>query len=134
MKKPHSLANFSKEEFLNLFDGLYEHSPWVIEEAYITVKDNEKYDNINEFHALLSQIMLGANKELQLKLIKAHPMLAGHEAKEGDLTNFSVNEQKSAGLNSCTKKEIQIFNSLNRTYFTKYGFPYILAVKGKKKQ
>jgi OHCU decarboxylase len=131
---PYNLINFSKEKFLNTFYDLYEHSPWVIEEGYDKIKNDKKYEDIDEFHKLLSNIILEADTELQMKLIKSHPMLAGREAKEGELTDFSTNEQKSAGLNNCTKDEIKLFDRLNKEYFTKFDFPYILAVKGKNKE
>jgi OHCU decarboxylase len=131
---PHNLANFSKKEFIKLFKDLYEHSPWVVEESYEDVKNDSTYEEIEPFHKLLSNIMLNASKKLQDKLIKAHPMLAGKEAKKGELTDFSNSEQKSAGLDSCTPKEIKLFNTLNNQYFEKFGFPYILAVKGRNKK
>lgn len=134
MKKPYALANESKDKYLEVFKELYEHSPWVIQNVYEIVKSDKKFDDIEKFHALLCEEMLAANDFLRMNLIKAHPMLAGKEAQKGELTDFSTNEQKSAGLNSCTKEEIELFNKLNRNYFEKFNFPYILAVKGKNKE
>jgi OHCU decarboxylase len=131
--KPFSLANSNKEKFIETFNELYEHSPWIIEKAFETVKSDRKYDDLKEFHNLLSQIVLEANKELQNLLIKAHPMLAGKKAMANELTDFSTNEQKSAGLNSCSEEEIKKFDELNQKYFKKFGFPFIMAVKGSTK-
>ena len=77
MKKPNELANINKDDFLKTFAELYEHSIWVVENAFDEVKDDEKYNDINTFHGLLANIVLNASKELQDSLIKAHPMLAG---------------------------------------------------------
>ena len=134
MNTPYNLANENKELFLLTFNELYEHSSWVIKNAFNTVKSDKKYDQLEEFHTLLSTIVLDAKKELQDSLIKAHPMLAGKKAMANELTNFSTNEQKSAGLNTCTTEEIDTFDNLNKTYFDKFDFPFIFAVKGKTKE
>lgn len=134
MKKPNKLANISKEEFISTFEELYEHSSWVVQNAFEEVKSDAKYDDINIFYDLLAGIVLSASKELQDNLIKAHPMLAGKKAMQNELTDFSTSEQKSAGLNSCSQDEIEIFNRLNKIYFDKFDFPFIMAVKGKSKE
>lgn len=134
MNYPHTLANQDKSVFLKTFDELYEHSPWVIEKAFESIKKDSKYDKLDEFHKILSTTVLNETDELQMSLIKAHPMLAGKQAKNDELTDFSTNEQKSAGLNSCTNEEIKLFDELNKTYFDKFDFPYILAVKGRNKK
>jgi len=133
MKYPHDIAKESKELFFKTFDELYEHSPWVIEKAYEKIKSDSKYNNLNEFHSLLANTVLNENITLQMSLIKAHPMLAGKKAKDNELTDFSAKEQKSAGLNSCSDEEIKLFDNLNKIYFDKFNFPYILAVKGRNK-
>jgi len=134
MKYPHTLANESKTEFLKTFDELYEHSPWVIEKSFEFIKKDSKYDDLEEFHKILSNTVLNETQALQMSLIKAHPMLAGKQAKENELTDFSTDEQKSAGLNSCTNDEIKLFDELNKAYYDKFDFPYILAVKGRVKE
>lgn len=131
--RPYSLANSSRKKFIETFNELYEHSPWIVEKAFGIVKSDKKYDDLEEFHKILSQIVLEADKELQNSLIKAHPMLAGKKAMANELTNFSTNEQKSAGLNNCDEDEIKRFDELNQKYFEKFGFPFIMAVKGSTK-
>jgi len=134
MNTPYKLANENKELFLLTFNDLYEHSSWVIEKAFETVKSDKRFDQIEEFHTLLSTIVLEETKALQDSLIKAHPMLAGKKAMANELTDFSTNEQKSAGLDTCTNEEIETFDNLNKTYFDKFDFPFIFAVKGKTKK
>ena len=77
--------------------------------------------------------MLSSNNDLQDNLIIAHPLLAGKKAQNNELTDFSTTEQKSAGLNDCTDDEIKLFEKLNEEYFEKFNFPFIMAVKEKKK-
>jgi OHCU decarboxylase len=131
MKLPTELANQSAKEFLEVFQNLYEHSPWFVEQSLVHVAADDKYNNLEKFHQLLSEIMLQAKSELQDNLIVAHPMLAGKKAQNNELTDFSTTEQKSAGLNDCSDNEIELFKELNNKYFSKFNFPFIMAVKEK---
>ena len=133
MKLPTELANQSAKEFLEVFQNLYEHSPWFVEQSLVHVAADDKYNNLEKFHQLLSEIMLQAKSELQDNLIVAHPMLAGKKAQNNELTDFSTTEQKSAGLNNCSDNEIELFKELNNKYFSKFNFPFIMAVKEKNK-
>jgi OHCU decarboxylase len=133
MKLPTELANQSAKEFLEVFQNLYEHSPWFVEQSLVHVAADDKYNNLEKFHQLLSEIMLQAKSELQDNLIVAHPMLAGKKAQNNELTDFSTTEQKSAGLNDCSDNEIELFKELNNKYFSKFNFPFIMAVKEKNK-
>jgi len=133
MKLPQELAQDSAEKFLKTFKNLYEHSPWFVEQSLESVLANEKYNSLKAFHQLLCEIMLSSNHDLQDNLIIAHPLLAGKKAQNNELTDFSTTEQKSAGLNDCTEDEIKLFEKLNEEYFEKFNFPFIMAVKEKKK-
>ena len=133
MRLPSELARKSSSEFLEVFNNLYEHSPWFIEQSLNYVEADDKYNNLEKFHQLLCEIMLQANNDLQDKLILSHPMLAGKKAQNNDLTDFSKTEQKSAGLNDCNDSEIKLFKELNHQYFIKFNFPFIMAVKEKNK-
>jgi 2-oxo-4-hydroxy-4-carboxy-5-ureidoimidazoline decarboxylase len=133
MKLPTELANQSAKEFLEVFQNLYEHSPWFVEQSLVHVAADDKYNNLEKFHQLLSEIMLQAKSELQDNLIVAHPMLAGKKTQNNELTDFSTTEQKSAGLNDCSDNEIELFKELNNKYFSKFNFPFIMAVKEKNK-
>ena len=133
MKLPTELARQSSKDFLEVFQNLYEHSPWFVEQSLVHVAADDKYNNLEKFHQLLSEIMLQAKSELQDNLIVAHPMLAGKKAQNNELTDFSTTEQKSAGLNDCSDNEIELFKELNNKYFSKFNFPFIMAVKEKNK-
>ena len=133
MKLPQELAKDSSNKFLDIFKNLYEHSPWFVEQSLEIVLEDEKYNNLEKFHALLSEIMLSADTERQDNLITSHPMLAGKKAQNNQLTEFSTTEQKSAGLNDCNDDEIKLFEAFNDEYFSKFNFPFIMAVKEKDK-
>ena len=66
-------------------------------------------------------------------MLNAHPDLAGRLAAAKRLTPESASEQASAGLDALTDKERELFSKLNAAYVTTFGFPFIIAVKGKTK-
>jgi OHCU decarboxylase len=76
------------------------------------------------------EAMRRAPRARQLALIRGHPDLAGRAAVRGELTEASSAEQAGAGLDQCTPAEFQRFRELNGRYQAKFGFPFILAVKG----
>ena len=133
MELPLNLAQQSAEAFLKTFENLYEHTPWFVEKSLPLVLADKKYNSLEKFHELLSNIMLNAEADLQENLIVAHPTLAGKKAQNNELTDFSTTEQKSAGLSDCSDSEIELFEELNREYFAKFDFPFIMAVKEKNK-
>ncbi|MDB4037435.1 2-oxo-4-hydroxy-4-carboxy-5-ureidoimidazoline decarboxylase [Candidatus Thioglobus sp.] len=133
MELPLNLALQSAEAFLKTFENLYEHTPWFVEKSLPLVLADKKYNSLEKFHELLSNIVLNADSDLQDNLIVAHPTLAGKKAQNNELTDFSNTEQKSAGLSDCSESEIELFEELNRAYFAKFDFPFIMAVKEKNK-
>ena len=115
--------------FIEKFGGLYEHSPWIADRAFATGVI-EKCDTVDKLHAVLKQVVTVAETELKLNLILAHPDLACAPERRADLTDASQNEQSGAGLNRCSAEEYQAFQDLNQRYREKFGFPFIIAVKG----
>jgi OHCU decarboxylase len=105
--------------------ALFEHSPWVAEEAW----RRGPFDTAAELHAALEAAMREAPRERQLALINAHPELAGREAQAGTLTRESSSEQASAGLDRLTPAELEALQRLNRDYRERFGFPLIVCVR-----
>lgn len=120
-------TKMSKSTFVEQFGGVYEHSAWVAEKAY----DDGLPESAEALVSCLRAIIEAAGEAPQLALLRAHPDLAGKLAKSGELTAESTSEQAGAGLDECTPEEFSEFTNLNDIYKTKFGFPYILAVKGR---
>jgi len=116
----------NKYAYVDRFGGVYEHSPWVAEKAFDMGPPAPA-----ELPSVMRQIVEDAGHEAQLALLRAHPDLAGKLAKTGELTHESTSEQASAGLDQCTEAEFEAFTSLNERYKARFGFPYILAVRGR---
>ena len=117
--------SLQREEFVEKFGSLYEHSPWVAEGA----SEERPFENLSEMHDAFGQTLREAPSDRQFSVIKAHPDLAGKAATAGDLTPESTQEQASVGLDRLTPEEYESFTELNEAYKEKFGIPMIFAVR-----
>jgi OHCU decarboxylase len=117
--------------FVEAFGDVFEHSSWVAEGAH-TAGLTQAADSADGLHAGMSRIVRDAPHEKQLALLRAHPDLAGR-IKVAEMTADSQAEQTGSGLTQLSEAERQRFLALNETYRTKFGFPFIIAVKGRTK-
>lgn len=124
--KPAEINRMDRDAFVRLFGRLYERSPWVAEEAW----ELRPFGGIDDLHRGMQEIVNGSDGGRRMKLIRCHPDLAGKAAVAGDLTSSSMAEQASAALDQCTPQEFEQFQRLNRDYKKKFGFPFIMAVRG----
>lgn len=119
----------ARADFVSMFGGVFEHSPFIAERAYdaglmlvpLTAKS---------VHDALTSIFRRASREERLGVLRAHPDLAGKLAIAGGLTEDSKKEQAGAGLDRLSAAEHARFTELNTAYIEKFGFPFIIAVKG----
>lgn len=126
-------SQLTQADFVAIFADIYEHSPWVAEQAYQQYQAQKVDGNIDDITSLqqcMADILLAANHEQQLALINAHPDLAGRAAVNGELTAASTSEQAGAGIDQCTTEEFNNFTQLNDAYKAKFNFPFIKAVRG----
>lgn len=122
----------SRDDYVARFGGVFEHSPWIAERAYDADGLQETPTAEGVHVALVGQFRAASASE-QLGVLRAHPDLAGKLAIAGDLTEESRNEQAGAGLDRLSPGEHARFTDLNTAYTDKFGFPFIIAVKGKTK-
>ncbi|MGK0618049.1 2-oxo-4-hydroxy-4-carboxy-5-ureidoimidazoline decarboxylase [Meiothermus cerbereus] len=120
-----AINQLSKKAFVEQLGWVFEHSPWVAEKAW----EHRPWASLEALHHSLVRVVREAPKEAQLALIRAHPDL-GSRAR---MAQASVAEQKGAGLDALTPTEFERIQTLNRAYTGKFGFPFILAVRGKSK-
>ena len=116
----------SPAEAAQLLDGLYEHSPWIAERALA----QRPFTSLAHLKHAMTEVLAQAGLEAQLGLIRAHPELAGKAMVSQTLTAESTNEQNKAGLTQCTPEELAHIGQLNAEYKAKFGWPFILAVRG----
>lgn len=122
----------TRAAFVAAYGGIYEHSPWIAEALFAQGLGSAQ-DTADGLHAAMAAIVDSAPHDRRLALLRAHPDLAGRLAIRGELTAHSSAEQASAGLDSCSPDEHARFSGLNDAYRRKFGFPFIMAVKGRQR-
>jgi OHCU decarboxylase len=125
-------SRMDREEFVEKFGGVFEHSPWVAERAF-KLELGPAHDSAGGLHNALCRVFRSATETERLGVLKAHPDLAGKLAAAKRLTPESSKEQASAGLDALTDAERELFSKLNSAYVANFGFPFIMAVKGRTK-
>jgi len=112
--------------FVAALGGIFEHSPWVAERALAT----RPFATAEALHATMVAAVAAAGEEAQLALLRAHPELAGRAMIRSELTADSTREQAGAGLTQCSPDEYSRLQDLNARYIARFGFPFIVAVRG----
>ena len=117
-----------KARFVEVFGGIYEHSPWIAERAH-ALELGPAHDSAVGLANALARMFRSASHDERLGVLRAHPDLAGKLAAARRLTAESTSEQASAGLDALTDAERATFETLNTAYTEKHGFPFIIAVR-----
>ena len=125
-----TLDGMSEEDFRRALGAVFEHSPWVAERAWPA----RPFPTRDALHAAMAAAVRQASQEEQLALLRAHPDLGGKAARAGAMTEASVAEQSSAGLDRLSHEEYERFERLNTAYRTKFGFPFVIAVRHRDKR
>jgi len=125
-----TLNNMDEESFTNTLEAVFEHSPWIPRQTYTC----RPFESVDALHKSMVDVVTNASTKAQVKLLCAHPELAGKEAQEGELTSSSSDEQSSAGLNALSSVEMNHVSKLNSDYREKFGFPFIIAVRNHTRQ
>lgn len=131
MEKPtvRSLLSKPKSDVVSFLGTVYEHSAWVAEEL---TSDDTLYESVctvSELASLMKAVVDRSSQEKKKELLCAHPDLCEKVGKLEQLTRDSQDEQSSAGLQSMTDEQLEMFNDTNSRYRDKFGFPFILAVR-----
>jgi len=111
---------------LQQLGGLYEHSPWIAEQAL----QQRPFVSLAQFKHAMAQVVTAASREAQLALVRAHPELAGRAMVSQTLTAESTGEQSRAGLSECSPQEFDRLQQLNSAYNERFGHPFIVAARG----
>src|SRR5882672_4965330 len=114
-----------KQAFVARFGGVFEHSPWVAERVW----HKRPFASAEALHREMMHAVRNARSAEILALVRAHPELAGREAKAGELTADSSGEQGRLGFTSLGRDEFLKMQAINRAYREKFGFPCIVALR-----
>ena len=128
MKTIDKINKLSRSEFIEIFANIFEKTKWIAEKLY----NQKPFDDFKDLCSKMLGIFETAGKETQLKILRVHPDLAD-KVTVNLLTSNSRSEQSNAGLDQCSEEEFNEFKNLNKSYRQKYGFPFVIAVKGKNK-
>jgi 2-oxo-4-hydroxy-4-carboxy-5-ureidoimidazoline decarboxylase len=120
------LNRLSQADFTAALAGIFEHSPWIPQATW----PRRPFASVEELHGAMCATLAAADADAKLALIRAHPELAGKLAVRGELTDASLREQSGAGLDRCSPEEFARLTALNTQYNARFGFPFILAVRG----
>jgi OHCU decarboxylase len=116
---------FTREEFVRVIGPVFENSPWIAEVTW----ERRPFADFDDLHRALCDTVTFADGVKQMKLIRAHPDLAGRTAMARALTAESAREQASAGLNRVSDEEIATFTELNHAYLERFGFPFVICAR-----
>jgi OHCU decarboxylase len=113
-------------QFAATLGGIFEHSPWVAQRAAAERPFTSRLQLLDSMRAAVDEATLAA----QLALIRKHPKLGVRGPSVTQLTTASAGEQRRAGLLSCAPADDDRLQQLNALYLERFGFPFILAVRG----
>ena len=122
------INRLSKTEFTEVFGNIFENASWITKKLYV----KKPFENFKDLSKKMISIFENTDNQSKLKILQSHPDLAD-KAKIGTLTPDSNKEQSIARLDQCTEEEFNEFKNLNYRYKSKFGFPFILAVKERNK-
>ena len=120
------IDKLSKSEFTEVFGNIFENAAWIAEKLY----EQKPFKNFQELSEKIISIFENCDQQNKFEILNSHPDLAD-KTKISSLTPDSNKEQVNAKLDQCTKDEYNEFKNLNLKYKNKFGFPFIIAVKGK---
>ena len=123
---PQDLDTLDRAGFAGALGAIFERSPWIAERAW----DARPFAAVEDVMAAMLSVVAAASSDEKIALIRAHPDLAGKAARAGALTEHSTSEQAGAGLDRLSDEAFARFHRLNDTYVARFGFPFVIAVRG----
>ncbi len=123
----HQINGLDRDAFVAVLGGVFEHAAWVAESAFA----KRPFASVDELHAAMIAAVREAPAETRLAFLNGHPELAGPEARAKAMTADSSQEQGSAGLDRLSQEDAEAFDRLNADYRKRFGFPFIVAVRGR---
>ncbi len=112
--------------FVDALGAIFERSPWIAERAW----NRRPFGTADDVMNAMLSVIESASDDEKIALIRAHPDLAGKAARAGTLTEHSTVEQAGVGLDRLSDEEFDRFHRLNDAYNSRFGFPFVVAVRG----
>ncbi|GAB5492134.1 MAG: 2-oxo-4-hydroxy-4-carboxy-5-ureidoimidazoline decarboxylase [Phototrophicaceae bacterium] len=121
--KLNDLNTKSTARFLDLIGGALEGEVWLAER----IVEKRPFTEVNDLYSAFAQVINTASEQEKIRLIASHPDLA--PSVQTDLSEASIQEQASAGLNNLSPDEYATFNRLNTAYHQKFSFPFVICAR-----
>ncbi|QGY01660.1 2-oxo-4-hydroxy-4-carboxy-5-ureidoimidazoline decarboxylase [Methylobacterium mesophilicum SR1.6/6] len=121
------INDLDRDAFVDRLGGVFEHAAWVARAAY----DKRPFATVSDLHGAMMAAVRDAPANERLTFLNGHPELAGPEARARAMTADSAQEQGSAGLDRLSDADADAFDRLNAAYRQRFGFPFIVAVRGR---
>lgn len=119
------LNEANTKQFTEVLGEIFEKSPWVAIEA----ASARPFPSKQALYDYMAEVVKKTDINCQLELINNHPSLG----ERVQMSDYSTNEQQQAGLQGLNGQEYENFIQANEAYMKKFGFPFIIAVRGKNK-
>lgn len=120
------INELDRQAFVAELGEIFEHSPWIANAAW----EMRPFASGEALHEAMANVVRETSNDQLIELFRAHPDLGTRLA----VAPYSAKEQQGAGLNQLTSEEYEVFSGMNRKYVDQFGFPFILAVRGKTKE
>ena len=128
------LNGYDRKRFVAALGSIFENSAWVAERVW----EQRPFRSVEHLHAAMTMVVDAASRNEQIALLRAHPDLGSLRHGSGQarvrMSDASTGEQAAAGLDRLTPEEFERLQRLNAAYREKFGYPFLLAVKGSTKE
>ena len=121
---PYTLAELNRmdqADFTAALGATFEATPNIATATWFY----RPFTSLDHLHQTMIACVQALSPSEQLALICAHPDLGSRVA----MADASVKEQAGAGLDQLSAARYEQFQRLNQAYRTRFGFPFIIAVK-----
>jgi len=119
-----------RERFVAEFEGLFQGSSWIAEQAY----DARPFEDVYALRRAFHDALFEAPPDRQVELIQSYPDIGSVFRSDTTPSVLSVKDQAFAGLDRLDSDEIHNLGDLTSAYRKKFGFPLIIAVRENTKE
>ena len=112
-------------DFVGLLAPVFEKAPWIATAAAAA----RPFATVKALHEAMFAAIAVTPEAMRLGFIRGHPDLGGSAARTRAMTDESVAEQSSLGLDRLPDAQFAHFQSINDAYRARFGFPFMICVR-----
>jgi 2-oxo-4-hydroxy-4-carboxy-5-ureidoimidazoline decarboxylase len=115
------LNTASAADFAAVLGEVFEHAPWVAEQA----ASARPFATVAALHDAMMAAVISAPDDRIVAFLRGHPELSGAAALAGTMASHSTAEQAGLGLD----RPADDIAALNAAYTARFGIPFIVCVR-----